>query len=254
MIKLILSPLFLLVVVLWPTLYFCMRRGKNGQRVFVAISCAALLIVTVLSTGAVSGYLERLLEAGLNDTERCPADAILVLSGGYVPGETMGDDRLNGESVLRVVKGVELLNKCDTKQMILSGSSRGWPPGRDGELMRDFAIRLGVHEERILLENESVNTREHVSRLEKTGWFDRDAELAIISSPWHLRRVMLEFSRIFHNSYPVMAYGRPSKSGSVMPQPGALHSSTTMLHEYIGNVWYKVLDRFQGDSTAAKQR
>ena len=213
------------------------------------ISCVLLAIVTLLSTGVISDCLESSLEIGYGDDQRCPSNAVVVLSGGYSSGERDGDDRLAGESVLRVMKGVDVLNRCATKWIIMSGSSTGGSRGRDGELMRDFAIRLGVPKDHIRLEMESSNTREHVTGLKGLEWFGGDAELAVVTSPWHLRRTMMEFSRAFPRAYPVMAYSRSqcdiNSLREWIPRIDALYRSTVMLHEYIGCAWQGILARIQ---------
>jgi uncharacterized SAM-binding protein YcdF (DUF218 family) len=244
--KTILSPFFLAIIVLWPSLLVLAYRTKAAARSFAVAALVALFALTALSTGLVSGCLERSIEAGFHTEDRCPEDAVVVLSGGYIPGENAGTARLSGESALRVIAGAELLKRCGTRKMVLSGSSKVGPRGVDGELMRELALKLGVPADRILVEAKSSTTREHVSELEGTGWFGTDTELAIVTSPWHLRRAMMVFSRTFPRAYPVMAYGRPSFRWELFPKSGALEKSTIILHEYIGSIWYALLDRLSG--------
>lgn len=244
MTKAILSPLFICLIVLWPIFIISLVKERGVLRILSLVSCLALAVVTLSSTGVVAGYLEESLESDYSIELRCPQDAVVVLSGGYAHGEKDDSDWLGGESVLRLIKGVQLFRQCNTKWLILSGSSKGGLRGRDADLMQELALKLGVQKERIQKEIMSANTREHPIGIRDMGLFGEGAELAVVTSPWHLRRSMTEFLRIFPRAYPIMAYGdsRHNRNSlySWIPQSGSLDRTTRMIHEYIGYLWYKV--------------
>lgn len=250
MAKIILSPLFIVLVVLLPLQLWLLVKSWKGKR-FRAICITAftlVLSITFLSLSNVNYSLCKALELGTSYTFSCPQDAVVVLGGGFYSSIDGSRDELNGESSLRVIKGVEVFKKCNARWLVVSGRLKTGIKEMHGELMRDLAISMGIPKDRILMETDSTNTREHPVYLKEMGYFDAGSRLAIVTSPWHLKRAMVEFNRYFPLSVPVAAYDiSPNYSFSLsgwLPQAGILDSSTTMIHEYIGMMWYDILNKF----------
>jgi len=212
------------------------------RKVVVGIVLAILLLagsVFIVRVPAET-LLWRFLGVGSHDEVACPQDAVVVLGGGYYSTT----DRLNGESTLRVLRGVQVFNDCGARWLVMSGRSAYEPKGRHAELMRDLAVRAGVPRERILLEKDSTNTREHPLFLRAMGLLDAQSRLAVVTSSWHLRRALIEFRRYFPRAVPVASYSFSPELADMLviwlPQLRPL-DRTTMLHEYGGILWYGVL-------------
>lgn len=249
MAKIILSPLFISLLVLWLVLIWQLcKNWRQGawRRIVFAGSIIAVFILNVASIRITNNLLFRGLGLDSIYEYSCPVDAVVVLSAGVKIGNNRGLDQLNGESMLRVAKGAEVFKRCGAERLVLSGGGRWGDKNIHTTLMKAFALRFGVLESQIILEPDSMNTREHAINLSKMDGFDLGAKLAIVTSPWHLRRSMIEFRKYFPNSVPVAAYFQPTEEsfslGDWLPRAEFLLESTWMIHEYIGIGWYKVLN------------
>jgi uncharacterized SAM-binding protein YcdF (DUF218 family) len=208
------------------------------RAVVVTVLLSSLLVYTVFVAGShVEWILWKFLGVGSGDTVTCPQEAVVVLGGGYY----FPRDRLNGESILRVLKGVQVFKACNARWLVMSGRSDLGRKERHAELMRDLAVGAGVPQERILLETDSKNTWEHPVFLQSKTQLGAQSRLAVVTSPWHLRRTLMEFRRHFPRTVPVASYlFRPEMADMLvlwLPQLKPLDADT-MFHEYAGIVWY----------------
>lgn len=113
------------------------------------------------------------------------ADAIIVLSGGSV-----NQQYLHYHSLDRLVQGIVLWRQGKAPNIILSGG----PPKAGGiaeaYLMQDMARKLGVRQDRIFLEDESLNTRENIAYsadiMKKHGW----RRALLVTSALHMKRAL----------------------------------------------------------------
>ena len=254
MARLLTSPLFIVLIIVLPLQCFLLCRGWRSGRLLRAVcfvSIAMLVSLALLCIPSTSRVLYGLIENGVTDEFNCPQDVVVVLTGGYHRGAKPSNDRLSGESETRVQQGIEVFKKCSAKWLVLSGrSGRGNDEKREVKLMRDMALRAGVPEERILIEAKSRRTREHPICLKAVDLIGEDSNLAIVTSPWHVRRSLIEFRRIFPKTTAVASYPYSYSSNYTasladwIPQAQALERSTRPIHEYIGMLWYEFLNLF----------
>jgi uncharacterized SAM-binding protein YcdF (DUF218 family) len=110
-----------------------------------------------------------------------PADAIVVLGSPLAPDGTLGaalDER--------VVAGAELFRRQLGPLVVLSG--RG-----EAEAMARRAAALGVPEPALLVEGDSVNTRQNAERSAALLAGRGARRVWIVSQPFHLRRASYWF-------------------------------------------------------------
>lgn len=249
MIKIFASPYLIalvLLVVLTLSQFRCMFRKGSKGKYLALISLLVLFGLVLLSMPVVGSALSSSLDISDAYHDPCPIDTVEVLSGGYHRSDVSGENVLSGETAVRVIKGVEVFKRCNAKMIIMSG----WTPNSakevEGKLMRDLAVEMGIPVQRIAIETDSRNTREHAIYLSHNKDIKIEDRIAIVTSPWHLRRALGEFHRYFNNVKPVAAYDTRSSvklsAGMLLPQIGALNASVTMLYEYIGIIWYRLLN------------
>lgn len=125
--------------------------------------------------------------------EDLQAEAIVVL-GNRPPTDEHG--RVMPETERRVRRGVELFQRGHAPVLLMTG---GPAPGGDieAEVMRAYAVELGVPEEAIRIETKSENTIEnaHFSKRILSGEEDGEdsPHVVLVTSPSHLGRAQALF-------------------------------------------------------------
>ncbi len=249
MAKLILSPLFIVVLLnIIIGIYGLIKTDSENKKVKSALLVVIILSLSlgIVSTPAVSVLIARPLEDPYLDAGLLvPADnikAVTVLSGGIYQGPSEEFELPGDSTIQRVNRGVKFFFDSESEYLIMQGRLSEGPGNRMVQLMAEQAIRLGVDEESIILEPESTNTMEHPYFLRELGLFDHDIELAVVTSAWHLRRSELAFNNYYENITLVPAefisFNLPGGIYNFYPQASGLRRSTRAIHEYIGMIWY----------------
>src|SRR5690606_18576345 len=193
-------------------------RVRQGVRTFFE-SDARLLVVSGRWVLAGSGARATSTKASLDDV---PRDDV---PGAYVPRDhRSGDDGFPG-----VAPGDDMARD---------------DPARLALAMKQLAVELGVPEDRIVVEPNARNTREHPIELLRLRVVEPDDTIGVVTSSWHLPRAMREFEKVFPDVVAVPAFdvAVDQKTGILrwMPRSRHLASSATALAEYIGMLWYRL--------------
>ncbi len=131
-----------------------------------------------------------------------PIDIVLVLAF-----DVDEQGMLPEEARLRVNKGVEVFNNGNYTHMLMAGKYQAWkgvtPAKTEAAAMRDFATRLGVPEESILLEESSRDTigNAYFSRLLLAR--KRLGRIAVVTSDYHISRTRFIFQKVFGSKYRI---------------------------------------------------
>lgn len=133
---------------------------------------------------AVTSYL------GPNDLSKCaepalgtcaPADAIVVVSG--------------GDTNARVQEGVRLFKLGWGKQLIFSGAAADETGLSNALAMKNYAVKLGVSEAFISIEEFSRTTAENALNTSRYIKQNNISRVILVTSAYHQRRASLEFGR-----------------------------------------------------------
>lgn len=251
MAKLLLTPVLSGLVLLATALVLFRRqrdRVDTRDRWGVRLAAGAFTLFTMAGSPACGRLLEMQLSApycGPVRSQPPSVDVAVVLSGGAVRRLQHAPPILNEESILRVRRGVELVRAGLASSLVMAGESEGRVGERDVDLLREFALQLGVAADRIDLEPNAVNTRQHPVALLQVRGITRQTRLAVVTSGWHLRRTMVEFRKHFSAATGVPAACPPALSARLehwLPSASGLGWTATMSHEYIGRLWYALRD------------
>lgn len=220
-------------------------RSRPRMARFLVIS--GFVLVTALSLGVVARALLVPLEAkypalAMAAIDKLDADAIVVLGAGSYRGspEFAGDDVI-GPALDRMRYGA-LLARKSKKPLLMTGGSPDGGERSEAELMRNSMARdFGVTVR--WLESASDNTLENAKRsaelLEPVGV----KRVAIVTHAWHMPRAVAAFEATGLSVLPAptgyMSVG-PLSPLDFVPSAGALHGSARALHEWIGQLWYRL--------------
>ena len=136
---------------------------------------------------------------------------IVILGGG------IKDGKLPSQVKKRLLKGLNLSEKKDSENFLLCGR---WsflldekPKKTEARLMKEFLVSKGVDEDRIHLEEKSMDTISNAYYV-KTEYFlpKEEKKGLIITSNYHLPRVKYIFEKMFGDNYDLEFKGIQTKA------------------------------------------
>ena len=205
--------------------------------IVILIFCSLPIISNKLIT-----YLEK--DYTLQDASTINnADAIVVLSGMIKTIKV--NDKLKyefGGAVDRILSGIDLFKSNKASLLILTKGQLPWSLGMpEGEYLKEFAIKLGVPEESILLTDNVQNTDQEAKSVKKL-LNSNDAKVILVTSAFHMPRAkkvfeasnikVIPFAVDFISSHQKLTFM------SFMPSPYALSDTSLFLREMIGRLYY----------------
>ncbi|HEX7152807.1 MAG TPA: YdcF family protein [Thermoanaerobaculia bacterium] len=230
--KALTDPLLVALAIAILCIAVALRRSR--ERRLLGIALLALATLFVFSTPMVAMWLERSLLVEPPDG----APEVIVIAGGGMAGTWLSDS-----STSRVMTGAAWWKEHPRARLVIAGVDMRptGPSPRTALLMRELAMQRGVPAERLELELQSANTREHASRLAALPGITPQTRVGIVTSGWHMRRALLAFRRHYPNVVGRAAElpeHEPLVINDWLPSSHALRVSTRMLHEWIGLAWY----------------
>ena len=209
------------------------------------------LILFLLSIKPVSNILAYSLECKYKAPSKgdlLSLDAIVVLGGGVYPSGGLREyPEVSGVTYSRLVNGIAVFKQSKAKVLILSGGS---PLGSNGEseaeVMKNLAVKMGVPEDKILIETKSHTTMEQAIEVAKILSLTKREQIGIVTSALHMLRADAAFRKKISKddiiSIPVNYIYSPPEYGlkSFIPSSDAFLISSCAIHEWFGIVWYLV--------------
>ena len=196
----LIDPVWFLLLVLTFAIFVKVSSTKLS-RVIKIFARVSISILVFLSTGVATLIFDQILATETSPGSDWSPEFIFVLGGGYELGANAAQDFLGTESIRRVNAASSLWQKYPKSLVVFSGRQPGTETERattrHGELSSEHAISLGLTESRIIIESTSSNTREHPIEALKLSEVERDSQIAIVTSDFHLRRATGEFKKHF---------------------------------------------------------
>jgi len=245
------TPIMWVLVLLVLGLILRLRPQKKrlcfcGQFLIIA----AGLVLYFFSIPVISDRLLYSLESQYPSpdvTDLSNLDIIVVLGGGYYPS---GGFRASGEpsglAYARVFGGVKAFKNSGAGKLAFCEGWRDDAHESGAEVMKAFAIELGVNEDKIITEDKSQNTMENCTELKRLLDPKKQRNIGLVTSAWHMLRSERVFRQVFPKDkivpIPVGYLYTPEKEflKRMIPSAKALQTSTEAVHEWIGLLWYKI--------------
>lgn len=214
---------------------------------------AALLLVWICSTPAVSDNLQRWIENGairISATDMPSADAIVVLSEGRIvaPGPARISEWTDGD---RFWGGIELYRAGKAPLLFFTGGWAPWLSGArpEGEILTEWALAQGVPPARIRSTGRVTNTAEEAQAVatmlaeEGFGKTGRKPVVLLVTSGYHMPRASRQFetAQLQVLPYPVdfqVGQEREFSVMSLVPSAQAWARTESAWRELIGRGFY----------------
>ena len=178
-------------------------KGRRWMKSKWVKAFIALILVGVLVFGTLLGAV---LHGSYDHVEGEPN--IMVILGCQV--------KPWGPSVLlqdRINKAADYLQSHPNVMVVASGGQGADEPMTEARAIYDALVERGISGERILLEEQSINTiqnlRYSMALLEQAG-HDVDQDIVVVSNGFHLTRVRMLWARIHGNDDNLSTLAAPS--------------------------------------------
>jgi uncharacterized SAM-binding protein YcdF (DUF218 family) len=233
----------LLAPITWTLLLVLASLPWRSRRASPWLAGSAALLLYGFSVDPVANRLAGFAESSARRTIRPGVvyDVVIVLGGGIDPAasETSGEAEL-GPAGDRIVAGYDLLRTGRARHLLLSAGG----PDPSGRVEADWGAalyrRLGIPDDRIVLERTSRNTRENAEESARIvgarGW----KSLLLVTSAMHAPRALESFQAagLSPDLLPVDLRGS-TRPGSWLPRAQALEKSTEAIREMAGRLVYR---------------
>lgn len=199
------------------------------------------------SISLVGNLLMRPLENKYRPPAQINGDVLIVLGG----GATLDTPNLSGKGHLSSIAANRLLTCIQLYHqlhlpIIVSGGQVYKTTGCEARIARQILLDAGVPDDRILIEDESLNTTENAENVKKILSRHNFCRPILITSAFHLPRAVRQFEKINVDITPYPADYHTNVSfrfsfRQLVPSSDALNDVSLVLKEYLGLLvakWY----------------
>lgn len=202
-----------------------------------------------LSIAPVAGYLMRGLESGFSIPDNPSGDVIILLGGGIIDRvpDLTGMAAPSPLMMGRVVAAVRLYRRLGLPIIVTGGRGAGDGAVAEAPVIRRILVDLGVPANAVTEEDRARDTAQN-ARLTAAICRQRGFSRPILlTAAYHLKRARMAFDATGMAVTPFPAYflgsrGTPVSWRHLLPRAGVLHASSSALHEYIGILYYRVVE------------
>lgn len=200
----------------------------------------AVIIVTVIyyfvGTGLVGQVLAKHLETASTDIEVCASTKATILLGAGTIKTAQGIEPMLS-AYDRILTTAQVYNAYH-KPIYISGGVTMKNTPSEAEIYAKELIALGVPKDNVILENQSLNTRQNAEYTQAL-LDDLDSEYCLVTDGLHMARSQIYFNR-YHVKTISLASSMPTTQLRWRPTAYNLYVTQRMLHEWFGQVKQKM--------------
>ena len=216
-----------------------LARWQRLRRLSWGLLAASGLVALAFSSGMTAAALMSPLEyayPALRDPRAYPqARHIVVLTGWAADDPLMPlTGRLNVSAAYRVLMTLELYADRPDCNVVISGGRK------TARIMMEALHKLGVPQEKLVLEGQGDSTAESAALLKQVVAAD---QFFLVTSAGHLPRSMEAMSRHALHAIPVPTehqLPRDWRHADWQPTPGSLVVSDLAVHEHAARLWERM--------------
>ena len=227
-------PPGIFIVLLALLVIACWRRQQHR---IAGLLAAVTVVFYLLSTGFTAEYFMGRLESVWEPPQHPQGDVIIMLGGGAIQDtpDVDGTGSLCSSPSGRLLTALRLHRELGVP-ILVSGGQVYADSGAEAKIARRVLMSLGVPEQEILVETESVNTRQNAEFSAKIMAAHGLTRPILVTSAFHMERAMLNFQKegVAAEAFPTdyMVPRHPHfHYNKLMPQASALAMNATFLQE-----------------------
>ncbi|WP_312336592.1 YdcF family protein [Anaerospora hongkongensis] len=245
--KVIYNTLFIPPGIFLSLLLALAARTYRSQRKTAVFLFAFTILFYFCTISAVADPVIRSLESRYTPPAVISGDVIVLLGGGATldtPNLT-GPGHLSGYAANRLLTAAQLYHKYRLP-ILVSGGKVLETSGTEAELSRILLLDLNVPDEKILVENQSLNTSQNAVYSKKLLDFYGFNQPILVTSAFHMPRAVLQFQKVGSKVIPYPTDYQANVHNLIswfdfIPSSNALTNIALTTKEYLGLAaihWY----------------
>jgi uncharacterized SAM-binding protein YcdF (DUF218 family) len=224
-------------------LIFLLNQNYKRAKTFLVIS---FLWLAIIGYSPFSNYMIQPLENQYKAYTQIDKDIsyVLVLGSGHVTNDEMSKlSQLSKTALMRLSEGIRIYRELHSAKLILSGYA-GDDKTPHALVLKDVAISLGVPIEDIITQEEAKDTTEEASYLKKRVG---NQEFIMVTSASHMPRAMkiFETEKLKPIAAPTNFLSKEDGSYLREPRGKEIQKTEAAMHEYIGNLWFEIIEKIR---------
>lgn len=211
------------------------NRDHRAAKILVGITVVFYLLCTGMVTDRFMGWLESAYEPPAHPQ----GDVIVLLGGGALKDvpDVDGMGTLCSYPANRMLTAVRLQRQLGVP-ILLSGGEVYRDTGNEAEISRRILLSLGVPDDKILVENKSINTTQNAQFSTKIMKEQGLSEPILVTSAFHMKRSVIDFEKQGMTVTPYPADYQVARNpvfhyNKLRPQAGALQNNVLVLQEIL---------------------
>lgn len=231
----ILPPGILILALIIFSLKLYRYKAKLGKNLLVLT-----LVFYIFTIPLVGNSIISLLENKYTVPASPKGDVIVMLGG----GATLDTPNLNfnghlsGFAANRLITSVELYKKLNVP-IIISGGKVLKSTGTESEISKNILISMGIPENKIIIENKSINTTENAKYTKEILDSHNFKNPILITSAFHMPRAVIQFNKFNINVLPFPTDYQTNIHGTLeyndfIPSSDSLLKLSLSVKEFIG--------------------
>jgi len=238
-----LFPPGIIIIALLLLCVYLYRRHSGLAKIVTMLTLVFYLITIPLVGDQLIGSLERQYQPP-SDVH---GDVIVMLGGGATldTPNVYGQGHLSGFAANRLLTCAQLYHKLNLP-ILVSGGKVLETTGSEADIAKVILVGLGVPENKVIVENQSLNTTENAKftkgLLEEYGF----VQPILVTSAFHMERAVLQFEKVNLSVSPYPTDYQTNLQSKFQPHQlwptaSALLNVSLALKEYVGILavkWY----------------
>ncbi|MEN6566119.1 MAG: YdcF family protein [Veillonellales bacterium] len=242
----ILPPGIFIIVMIYIFLRYYRKREKSRKTLAILV-----IVVYFLSINYTGAMLLRSLEQRYAPSKQFSGDVVIMLGGGatFNTPDIDGQGNLFGGAANRLLTAVRLYRQFDVP-IIVSGGQAFADSACEAVIAKRILLGLGVPEEKIIMEDVSLNTTQN-ARYVKKILIERGFKRPIlVTSAYHMERAVLNFRFRGVGVVPfpcdyMISEQKSLHINSFVPSADGLQYLCIFLHEWLG-IWALKINAYFG--------
>ena len=237
-------PPGLFIVLLLGLVFWLWKKNSRPALALLGVTLLLYLSMTSLVSDTLIGSLERQYP----QPDNLQGDVIVVLGAGANSGtpDINGEGNLYGHAANRLITAVRL-HRQSGLPILFSGGQVFSDSGNEADIAKRQLLGLGIPEDKILVENQSLNTEQNAVNTAVMMQANGLQSPVLVTSGFHMTRAMQHFKNagLTPQSYPtdyIASADFSMQTAKFTPSPGAISTTGLALKEYLGILAARLFD------------